>query len=281
MASPYQTLSGKLMASLFYEPSTRTRFSFEAAMLRLGGCAISTENAGEFSSVTKGETLEDTIQIMSQYVDVIVLRHYEEGASARAAEVATVPIINAGDGPGQHPTQALLDLYTIYRELGGIDGKQVAVLGDLKYSRTIRSLVYLLGKYDDVTIHFISAPEFKVKPDIKEYLDRHDISYQEHTTLGNVLENVDVVYQTRMQKERFKEGENADHIIAQFCITESVADSMKESAIIMDPLPRVGGIDPRVDSNHRAVYFKQARYGMYVRMALLHAVLTNGNTILS
>ena len=172
-------LRGKIMASVFYEPSTRTRFSFESAMLRLGGSVITTENAKEFSSAAKGETLEDTIKIMNGYADVIVLRHYEEGASKRASLVSDIPIVNAGDGPGQHPTQALLDLYTIKKELGKIDGIHIAMVGDLKHGRTIRSLAYLLGKYPKVKIYFVSPKALQVGSDIKEYLDKHKVEYEE------------------------------------------------------------------------------------------------------
>ena len=164
-------LKGKIMAALFYEPSTRTRFSFESAMLRLGGSVITTENAKEFSSAAKGETLEDSIRVINNYVDVIVLRHYEEGASARAARVSRVPVINAGDGAGQHPTQALLDLYTIKKELGKIDGISIAFVGDLLHGRTIRSLSYLLGKYKNIKIYFVSPRALKVGEDIKAYMN--------------------------------------------------------------------------------------------------------------
>ena len=271
-ANPKDILKGKIMASLFYEPSTRTRFSFESAMLRLGGGVVSTENAAEFSSVTKGETLEDTIRIMGYYSDVIVLRHFEEGASARAAQVSGVPVINAGDGPGQHPTQALLDLYTIQRERGKIDGASVAVIGDLKNGRTVRSLVYLLGKYENVTVHFVSPEELKVHRDILEYLDRHDVRYEEHTDLTDILQDTDVLYQTRVQKERFKE-EDAKEVSTRNDITLETLEKMKRGAIIMHPLPRVDELSPDVDSSPQAVYFKQAHNGVLVRMALLHSVL--------
>src|SRR3990172_7520886 len=155
-------LKGKIMAALFYEPSTRTRFSFESAMLRLGGSVITTENAKEFSSAAKGETLEDSIRVINNYVDVIVLRHYEEGASARAARVSRVPVINAGDGAGQHPTQALLDLYTIRKEIGKIDGLRIAMVGDLAQGRTVRSLAYLLSKFEDITMYFVAPPLLKM-----------------------------------------------------------------------------------------------------------------------
>src|SRR3989344_3618408 len=200
----YNSLKGKIMASLFYEPSTRTRFSFESAMLKLGGSVITTENADKFSSAAKGETLEDSIRVVNNYADVIVLRHYENGASERAARVSRIPIINAGDGTGQHPTQALLDLYTIKKEMKKIDGTSIAMVGDLKHGRTIRSLSYLLGKYKNIKIYFVSLKDLRVKDDIKSYLKKHRIYYKEIEDLRSVIGKIDVLYQTRIQKERFK-----------------------------------------------------------------------------
>src|SRR5438093_4623888 len=196
-------LAGQVMAALFYEPSTRTRLSFEAAMLRLGGQTMGTDNAREFSSAAKGETLEDTVRIVSGYADVIVLRHNEEGAAKRAAAVSTVPVINAGDGPGQHPTQALLDLYTIRAELSKIDGVSVAMVGDLANGRTARSLAYLLSKFRDVTVWFVAPPQVAMGDDIKAHLDEHGVRWHETRDLEEVLPVADVVYQTRIQKERF------------------------------------------------------------------------------
>ena len=197
-------LRGKIMASLFYEPSTRTRFSFESAMLKLGGGVITTENAGEFSSAAKGETLEDSISVINHYADVIVLRHPEKGASARAAAVSDIPVLNAGDGSGQHPTQALLDIYTIKKEIGRIDGVSIAFVGDLKHGRTVRSLSYLLGKYKNVRVFFISPKGLRIGDDIKEYISKQKISYEETETWDKALPRVDVLYQTRIQEERFK-----------------------------------------------------------------------------
>src|SRR5881392_3305940 len=186
-------LNGQLMAALFYEPSTRTRLSFEAAMLRLGGRTIGTDNAREFSSAAKGETLEDTMRIVSGYADVIVLRHNEEGAARRAASVSSVPVINAGDGPGQHPTQALLDLYTIREELGRIDGVRVAMVGDLANGRTVRSLTYLLGKFKDIKVWFVAPPQVAMHDDLKTHLDEHQLPWVETQDLDTVLPEVDVV----------------------------------------------------------------------------------------
>jgi aspartate carbamoyltransferase catalytic subunit len=267
------SLAGKILASLFYEPSTRTRFSFESAMLRLGGSVITTENAKEFSSVSKGETLEDSIRIVNTYVDVIVLRHDEAGASQRASLVSQVPIINAGDGTGQHPTQALLDLYTIQRELGRLDGIRIAFVGDLKHGRTIRSLSYLLGNYENITIDFVSPAALKVGDDIKQYLTEHQVTFKESEDLDVLKSTLDVLYQTRIQKERFKDMAEYHKFKGCYQITREFADRMKPQSIIMHPLPRVDEILPEVDSSPRAVYFKQAHYGLLIRMALLKHLL--------
>lgn len=266
-------LKGKIMASLFYEPSTRTRFSFESAMLRLGGGVITTENAKEFSSAAKGETLEDTIRVVNNYADVIVLRHFELGASKRASLVSKVPIINAGDGAGQHPTQALLDLYTIKKELGFIDGIKIAFVGDLRNGRTVRSLVYLLGKYENIQIYFVSPPELKIGNDIKKYLDRHKILYKEFVSWASVLPEIDVLYQTRIQKERFKNDKEYNKFKGQYILTLKEDSKMESRSIIMHPFPRVDEIAVEVDSSPKATYFKQARYGILIRMALLKFIL--------
>src|SRR5438067_4210419 len=200
-------LAGQVMAALSYDPPTRPRLSFEAAMLRLGGQTMGTDNAREFSSAAKGETLEDTIRIVSGYADVIVLRHSEEGAARRAAAVSGVPVINAGDGPGQHPTQALLDLYTIRDELGRIDGVRVALVGDLANGRTVRSLTYLLSKFKDVKVWFVAPPQVAMRDDLKAHLDEHHVPWVETEDLKAVLPEVDVVYMTRIQKEHFKDPE--------------------------------------------------------------------------
>jgi len=263
-----------IMATLFYEPSTRTRFSFETAMHRLGGRVISTENASEFSSVSKGETLEDTIRILNGYADVIVLRHYEVGAAARAAQVSRVPVINAGDGVGQHPTQALLDLYTIRKEIGHIDGLRVAMLGDLAQGRTVRSLAYLLGKFEGVRMWFVAPPLLKMKDDILAHLRERGVQYEEESSLDKVLPEVDVVYQTRIQKERFGDRiGDYEQCRGLYVINRSSLDLMKPDAIIMHPLPRVNEIASDVDGDPRAAYFRQAENGLYVRMALLSLVL--------
>lgn len=271
--NPGTPLKGKIMAALFYEPSTRTRFSFESAMLHLGGSVITTENAKEFSSAAKGETLEDSIRVINNYVDVIVMRHYEQGASARAAAVSEVPLINAGDGAGQHPTQALLDLYTIKKELKKIDGISIAFVGDLKNGRTIRSLSYLLGKYKNIKIYFVSPHALKVGDDIKSYLEEHRIDYTEMTDLGTIISKMDVLYVTRVQKERFKSEKEYKKMKGCYQIDEKLVKRMKTKSIIMHPLPRVDEILPEVDKSKKAIYFKQTRYGLLIRMALLKYLL--------
>ncbi|MGH2447155.1 MAG: aspartate carbamoyltransferase [Chloroflexota bacterium] len=267
-------LDGRIMASLFYEESTRTRFSFESAMLRLGGGVISTENARQFSSVSKGETLEDTIRIINGYADVIVMRHYESGAARRAADVSMVPVINAGDGTGQHPTQALLDLYTIEKELGQVDGISIAMVGDLANGRTVRSLCYLLAKYRNVRVTMVAPEVVRMRDDIKEYLARHDVPYREETDLQAVAPEADVIYQTRIQKERFgdrtEEYQKAKGI---YVIDRTIMGLLRPHAIVMHPLPRVDEIAQDVDGDQRAAYFRQARNGLFIRMALLAACL--------
>jgi aspartate carbamoyltransferase catalytic subunit len=266
-------LNGRVMGALFYEPSTRTRLSFEAAMLRLGGRTMGTDNAREFSSAAKGETLEDTIRIVSGYADVIVLRHYEEGAARRAAAVSLVPVISAGDGPGQHPTQALLDLYTIRDEIGHIDGLRIAMVGDLANGRTVRSLTYLLSKYRDVRIWFVAPPQVAMRDDIKAHLDEHGVTWTETRDLAAVLPQVDVVYQTRIQKERFTDEAAYLEVKGVYRIDGAALALMRREAIVMHPLPRVDEIAPEVDADPRAAYFRQARNGLFIRMALLDWLL--------
>jgi aspartate carbamoyltransferase catalytic subunit len=257
----------KIMATLFYAPSTRTRFSFESAMFRLGGKVLSTENAKEFSSEIEGERLEDTIRMLSNYCDVIVLRHSEEGGAGRASKVSPVPIINAGDGSGgQHPTQALLDLYTINHECKTLDGLSVAFIGALDKGRTVRSLAYLLSKFDRVKLYFIAPDELQINQDILDHLDEKGISYELLSTSEKIISKVDVVYQTRIDKERLKKkNEN----LSRFNIDYNVLQSMKKKSIIMHPLPRSVEITSDVDSDPRAAYFRQTENGLYVRMALL------------
>jgi aspartate carbamoyltransferase catalytic subunit len=267
-------LQGRIMAALFYEPSTRTRLSFESAMLRLGGRTMGTDNAREFSSAAKGETLEDTIRIIAGYADVIVLRHHEAGAARRAAKVSDVPVINGGDGRGQHPTQSLLDLYTIKDELGRVDGVRVAMVGDLANGRTARSLAYLLSKYRDTEIWFVAPPQVAMGRDIKEHLDEHGVPWHETRDLDAVLARVDVVYQTRIQRERFADEAAYRAVKGIYVIGPAAMARLGPDAIVMHPLPRLDEIDPAVDGDPRAAYFRQARNGVQVRMALLDMVLS-------
>ncbi|XP_021906135.1 aspartate carbamoyltransferase, chloroplastic [Carica papaya] len=269
-----QILKGYLMATLFYEPSTRTRLSFESAMKRLGGEVLTTENAREFSSAAKGETLEDTIRTVEGYSDIIVMRHFESGAAKRAAATAGIPIINAGDGPGQHPTQALLDVYTIERELGKLDGIKVALVGDLANGRTVRSLAYLLAKYENVKIYFVSPVVVKMKDDIKEYLTTKGVEWEESADLMEVASKCDVVYQTRIQRERF--GERLDlyeEARGKYIVDKNVVGVMQIHAVVMHPLPRLDEITVDVDADPRAAYFRQAKNGLFIRMALLKLLL--------
>ncbi len=258
----------RIMASLFYEPSTRTRFSFEAAMFRLGGRVLSTEQARHFSSEVDGEQLEDTIRILAGYSDVIVLRHGDAGGAARAAAVSSVPVINAGDGNGgQHPTQALLDLYTIHRARGTLDGLTIAMVGELDRGRTVRSLAYLLSKFDRVKIHFVSPAEVRMQPDILEHLDKHGTWYEQQPDLASIAGTVDVVYQTRIRPDRVR-----GDVLTRYAIDAATVRRMKSNAIILHPLPRTVELDRTVDDDPRARYFQQATNGLYVRMALLTMV---------
>ncbi|KAG5533524.1 hypothetical protein RHGRI_027642 [Rhododendron griersonianum] len=269
-----QILKGFLMATLFYEPSTRTRLSFESAMKRLGGEVLTTENAREFSSAAKGETLEDTIRTVEGYSDIIVMRHFESGAARRAAATASIPVINAGDGPGQHPTQALLDVYTIEREIGKLDGIKVGLVGDLANGRTVRSLAYLLSKYQDVKIYFVSPELVKMKDDIKDFLTLKGVKWEESGDLMEVASKCDVVYQTRIQRERF--GERTDlyeEARGKYIVDGAVLGVMQKHAVVMHPLPRLDEITVDVDTDPRAAYFRQAKNGLYIRMALLKLLL--------
>ncbi|GAB2290764.1 Aspartate carbamoyltransferase 3, chloroplastic [Dionaea muscipula] len=269
-----QILKGYLMATLFYEPSTRTRLSFESAMKRLGGEVLTTENAREFSSAAKGETLEDTIRTVEGYSDIIVMRHFESGAAKRAANAAKIPVINAGDGPGQHPTQALLDVYTIEREIGKLDGITVGLVGDLANGRTVRSLAYMLAKYNDVKIYFVSPDVVKMKDDIKDYLSSKNVKWEESADLMEVASKCDVVYQTRIQRERF--GERIDlyeKARGKYIVDRNVLNVLQKHAIVLHPLPRLDEITVDVDDDPRAAYFRQAKNGLYIRMAILKLLL--------
>lgn len=266
-------LRGRIMASLFYEPSTRTRLSFESAMLRLGGSVIGTEAAREFSSAIKGETLEDTVRMAMAYADVVVLRHYEAGAAVRAAAVSDVPVINAGDGPGEHPTQALLDLYTIETELGRVEGLHVVLCGDLRYGRTARSLAVLLSQYPGVRLTFVAPDVVQMGADIRALMDVRGVPWAQAERLRDIAPSADVLYQTRIQKERFEDPAEFSRARGDTRIDASLMRLLKKGAIVMHPLPRVDEITGEVDSDPRAAYFRQARNGVAVRMALLEMLL--------
>ncbi len=267
-----ESLHGKVVATLFYEPSTRTRLSFEAATERLHGKIISTENAGQFSSAAKGETLEDTIKTICGYADAIVLRHPEIGAAERAVEVASVPIINAGDGAGEHPTQALLDLFTIREEKPEIDGLKIGLVGDLLNGRTIHSLVQLLSMYD-VELFFIAPEQLQLPEKYKARLREIGIKYTDCDSWDNTIEKLDVIYVTRVQKERFESEEDYIKIKDSFILDTTIMRQAKQDSIVMHPLPRVNEIALEVDADPRAKYFEQAHNGLYVRMALLQMLL--------
>jgi aspartate carbamoyltransferase catalytic subunit len=264
-------LKGHVLACVFYEPSTRTSSSFIAAMSRLGGTVIPI-NEVRYSSVTKGESLPDTIRTLESYADVIVLRHPEMGASEVAAEYARKPIINAGDGVGEHPTQALLDLYTIRSELGGIDGLHVAMVGDLRYGRTVHSLSRLLCRYD-VRMTFVSPEILRLPLDVMNEVKGKGKTVSETYDVHEVISDVDVLYVTRVQRERFADQAQYEEVKDYYVITPELMENAKEKMVIMHPLPRVSEISYAIDDDPRAAYFRQMENGMYIRMALLAAVL--------
>jgi aspartate carbamoyltransferase len=264
-------LKGKILANLFYEPSTRTQSSFMAAMQRLGGSVIPISEV-RYSSVSKGESLPDTVRTLECYADVIVLRHHEVGAAAQAAEAARKPIINAGDGVGEHPTQALLDLFTIVEELKSIDGLTVTMLGDLKFGRTVHSLARLLSLFD-VRLNLVSPPQLRMPDSVKEALQRRGVQFLELDALDAVLPTTDVLYVTRVQKERFEDLSLYESLKHAFVVTSETMKRAKTRMALMHPLPRVGEISTDVDADPRAAYFRQMEYGLFVRMALLAMVL--------
>jgi len=265
-------LAGYTLACVFYEPSTRTSSSFIAAMERLGGHTIPITQGIQYSSVTKGESLVDTMLTLEKYSDVIVLRHPEIGSAAKAAKYASVPIINAGDGAGEHPTQALLDLYTIRKELGQIDGLRVAMVGDLRYGRTVHSLTKLLMSYD-VSLRYVSPDTLRLPLNLMNDLINQGKDVRETDIVENIIQDVDVLYVTRIQKERFSDMEQYEKVNDYFEITIDLLENAREKMIVMHPLPRVGEIHYDVDKDPRAAYFRQVRNGMLVRMALLAVVL--------
>jgi len=265
----------KIMAAVFYEPSTRTSSSFIAAIQRLGGGVIPITGV-EFSSVTKGETLEDTVTMLSGYSDLLVLRHPEPGTAQRAKKASRVPIINAGDGVGEHPTQALLDGYTISKKLGKVDNITVTMVGDLKHGRTVHSLARLLTNYDNVSVNYVSPEILKMPKTLIEELDKKGLKQSEHSDIDAVIGDTDVLYITRVQKERFTDLNEYESLKNSYVVTPDLMQSAKDKMIVMHPLPRLGEISTDVDDDPRAVYFDQAKYGMYVRMALIASILGKG-----
>ena len=263
------TLNGKIIILFFYEPSTRTRLSFESAVLRLGGKISSTENAKNFSSFIKGETIQDTITMLNTYGDFIILRHFEDDIFYRILEKIKIPYINAGSGKSQHPTQGLLDTYTIFEEFKTLENLNVCVCGDLLRGRTCNSLVYILSKFKNNKFYFVSPKNSKIKDKLKKYLQKKNIFFEETENLTEILKKVDVLYMTRIQKERFENLKEYEKIKEQFILDNKKANSMKKTAIIMHPLPRINEIPIEIDKNKRARYFKQAENAIYVRMAIL------------
>ena len=262
-------LRGKILGSLFYEPSTRTRLSFETAMLRLGGDVVTAEGI-QFSSLYKGETIEDTMEMVGQYADIIAMRHPEQGSADKAAAASKVPFINAGDGPGQHPTQALLDLFTINDERKKIDGINIAMVGDLRYGRTVHSLSYLLGLYKNVRFTLISPKELTMPEKVTSFFDEKKIPYETHDDIAAGLD-CDILYMTRVQQERFADKSEYERLKLKYILT---AKHLKgKNVTIMHPLPRVGEIATDVDALPNAAYFRQAGNGVPVRMAILAMLL--------
>lgn len=268
----FDLLKGKILANLFFEPSTRTSSSFMAAMQRLGGAVIPISEV-KFSSVAKGESLPDTVRTLGCYADVIVIRHPEVGSAALAAQHAGKPVINAGDGVGEHPTQALLDTFTIREELGRLDNLTVTMLGDLKYGRTVHSLARILTKFDNIRINYVSPEILRMPRYVMDEVASRGVPQAEFTTLDRVLPETDVLYVTRVQKERFEDPTDYEKVRDAFVVSPEVMKPAKADMIVMHPLPRVTEIAMEFDADPRAAYFRQMEYGLYVRMALLAMVL--------
>jgi len=268
----FDLLKGKILANLFYEPSTRTQASFMAAMQRQGGAVIPISEV-RYSSVAKGESLPDTVRTLACYADVIVIRHPEVGSAALAAQYAGKPVINAGDGPGEHPTQALLDMFTIREELGRLDNLTVTMLGDLKYGRTVHSLARLLTRFDGIRLNYVSPDILRMPRDVMDEVAQKGITQTEHAALDKPLPATDVLYVTRVQRERFENPDLYNKVKEAFVITPEVMKPAKKDMIVLHPLPRVTEISMEFDADPRAAYFRQMEYGLYVRMALLAMVL--------
>lgn len=264
-------LEGKVIATLFFEPSTRTRLSFETAVNRLGGRVIGFSDAATSSS-SKGETLKDTIKMVSNYVDLIVMRHPVEGAARYASEVASVPIINAGDGANQHPTQTMLDLYSIKKTQGRLDNLIISMVGDLKYGRTVHSLLMAM-RYFNPTYHFVSPPELRIPEQYKLFCDKNKISYNELEDINSILPVSDILYMTRVQQERFTDLIEYEKVRNTYTLRNSMLDITKDNLRILHPLPRITEIADDVDENPKAYYFEQARNGVFARQAVICSTL--------
>ena len=263
---------GRILATCFYEPSTRTRLSFESAMLRLGGQVLGFSDAGS-SSASKGESVSDTIRVISGYADICAMRHPKEGAPMVAAEKSLIPVINAGDGGHQHPTQTLTDLLTIRSLTGSIKNFTIGLCGDLKFGRTVHSLIHALVRYEGINFIFISPEELKVPDYITEELKTHNIPYEEVTNLEAVMPRLDFLYMTRVQRERFFNEEDYVRLKDFYILNKEKMELAKDDMIVLHPLPRVNEISVEVDDDPRAIYFRQVQYGVYVRMALLLTLL--------
>ncbi len=264
-------LNNKIVATLFFEPSTRTRLSFETAVNRLGGRVIGFSDSSS-SSVSKGETLKDTIKIVSSYCDLIVMRHPLEGAAKYASEVSSVPVINAGDGANQHPTQTLLDLYSIYKTQGTLENLNIFLVGDLKYGRTVHSLLMAMSKFN-ATFYFIAPEELKMPDEYKLYLDQLGLKYYEYREFAEIIDRADIVYMTRVQKERFSDPIEYEKVKNAFVLNNSMLKNSKNNMRILHPLPRVNEISVDVDDNEKAYYFTQATNGVYARQAIIASIL--------
>jgi aspartate carbamoyltransferase catalytic subunit len=267
-----ESCRGRLLATLFFEPSTRTRLSFEAAMLRLGGSCLGFADPGS-SSVSKGESLADTVRMAASYADAIVMRNPKEGAALLASRYSPVPVINAGDGGHHHPTQTLTDLLTIRRLLGKIEGLTVGFCGDLKFGRTVHSLAKALSRYEKINMIFVSPPELELPEYITRILKKQNIEFTETDSLDDAIPRLDVLYMTRVQRERFFNEEDYIRLKDSYVLNREKMDMGKKELIVLHPLPRVNEISVEVDQDPRAAYFAQAKYGMYVRMALLASIL--------
>jgi len=261
-------LSGKVIATVFYETSTRTRLSFESGAIKLGGGVISIADP-KTSSASKGESLEDAIRVISGYSDILVLRHPENGSAEKAAGVSSVPVINAGDGFNEHPTQALYDLYSIQKELGIIDGLKIAFLADLRYQRNVHSLIPIFCLFKNVQLYFIGPQELALPQVYKDQLTSESIKFQELETIDSILPDIDVLYVARVFKERFSDEAEYDKLKKSFFVDKNMLSKMKEKSVILHVMPRIFEIDKEVDTDPRAGYFRQAKNGLYVRMALL------------